>query len=287
MTSYPTPQPSYPNTPYQAPPSNGMGIAGFVVSLTGLVACAGLLCPIGLVLSLLGLGKEPRGFAIAGTIIGGIGSAIAAFFLLAIFGVIGAGWGLAQYFNGQFQTYTTISWASNDIDNYYTNNNQTLPDAATGTSMLTSYLDEWGSTLEYKPIQGTTDQYEITSAGPDMQFGTTDDISQQFTAFGFGSHGHSTQPFGHQPGPNQNQIDYAFNQAAEHIIASFPDLSAPPGAAEGTVQIRNFYDPWNNEFRYAPSTGSLYHLKSAGPDGQWNTGDDITKTFLFESGGVQ
>jgi hypothetical protein len=57
----------------QQTPSNGLGTAGFIVSLVGLVTC-GLLCPIGLLLSVFGLLKPPRGFAIAGTLIGGLGS---------------------------------------------------------------------------------------------------------------------------------------------------------------------------------------------------------------------
>ncbi len=63
---------------YRHPPrhsdSNGMGIAGFVCSLVGLVACAGVLCPIGLILSAIGMQREPRGLAIAGLIIGIVGS---------------------------------------------------------------------------------------------------------------------------------------------------------------------------------------------------------------------
>lgn len=52
---------------------NGLGIAGFVVSLLGFFTC-GLLCPIGLILSFIGLFKAPRGFAVAGTLLGFGGS---------------------------------------------------------------------------------------------------------------------------------------------------------------------------------------------------------------------
>jgi hypothetical protein len=67
--------------PVHAPPimeqsnaSNTLGLAGFIVALVGIVFSAGLLCPVGLILSLLALGRAPRGFAIAGTIIGLLGS---------------------------------------------------------------------------------------------------------------------------------------------------------------------------------------------------------------------
>src|SRR5215217_6171663 len=55
------------------PPTNNMGLAGFITSLIGLVSC-GVLSPIGLPLSPIGMIKPPRGFAIAGTILGLIGS---------------------------------------------------------------------------------------------------------------------------------------------------------------------------------------------------------------------
>src|SRR5690348_9132833 len=79
MTTPPYPQqPMQPQAPVthvfvNAQPTNGLGLAGFITSLVGIVTC-GVIAPIGLVLSLFGLMKPPRGFAIAGTIIGLIGS---------------------------------------------------------------------------------------------------------------------------------------------------------------------------------------------------------------------
>lgn len=55
--------------------SNGLAVAGFVCSLVGLLGTAGLLCPIGLIISLVALGKPGgKGFAVAGLILGLIGS---------------------------------------------------------------------------------------------------------------------------------------------------------------------------------------------------------------------
>ena len=56
----------------QGPQSNGLGVAGFVLSLLGLFSC-GILSPIGVILSLLGITKQPRGLAIAGLILGLVG----------------------------------------------------------------------------------------------------------------------------------------------------------------------------------------------------------------------
>ncbi|HHK42428.1 MAG TPA: hypothetical protein ENJ50_08425, partial [Planctomycetaceae bacterium] len=61
------------NVVVQPAPTNGLGIAGFIISLLGFLSC-GLLSPIGFLLSLVGLTKQPRGFAIAGAIIGAIGT---------------------------------------------------------------------------------------------------------------------------------------------------------------------------------------------------------------------
>src|SRR5688572_12689736 len=70
-------------------PSNGMGMAGFIVSLIGLLTC-GLLAPIGLLLSLLGLLKRPRGFALAGLIISVIGTVL----------LVAVGWGMVKGWMG-------------------------------------------------------------------------------------------------------------------------------------------------------------------------------------------
>lgn len=81
--------------------SNGFGIAGFVLSLVGLIletiCCfvfapislvVGLLCIVGLIVSIVGLRKEPRGMAIAGLILGIIGLLVYVVAILAVvFGV--------------------------------------------------------------------------------------------------------------------------------------------------------------------------------------------------------
>ena len=51
---------------------NPAGLSGFIVSLIGLFLC-GIPSIIGVIISAIGLRKEPRGFAIAGLIIGLIG----------------------------------------------------------------------------------------------------------------------------------------------------------------------------------------------------------------------
>jgi hypothetical protein len=53
---------------------NKLGIWGFVISVLSLFFSCGLFSPIGLLVSILACSKSPRGVAIAGSVIGGIGS---------------------------------------------------------------------------------------------------------------------------------------------------------------------------------------------------------------------
>jgi hypothetical protein len=55
------------------PTSSGLAVAGFTFALLGFLTC-GCLSPIGLTLSVMSLDHKPRGLAIAGCILGGIGS---------------------------------------------------------------------------------------------------------------------------------------------------------------------------------------------------------------------
>ncbi|MBY0307701.1 MAG: DUF4190 domain-containing protein, partial [Phycisphaerales bacterium] len=77
-----------PNGPVDAR-SNGLGVAGFIVSLAGWFV-GGVLCPVGLVLSLFALGKRPRGFAVAGVVVGLLGTIgwVLVFVFVGVFGAL-------------------------------------------------------------------------------------------------------------------------------------------------------------------------------------------------------
>ena len=75
---------------YQRPRTNGMGVAGFVLAVCGIVFCwipfvNILLWILGLVFSFIGLFKAPRGLAIAGMILSFI-EIIIAVIAMIIFG---------------------------------------------------------------------------------------------------------------------------------------------------------------------------------------------------------
>ncbi|MEO0474463.1 MAG: DUF4190 domain-containing protein [Planctomycetota bacterium] len=279
MSTYPT-QPGQPHTyQYEPPPTNALGIAGFVVSLSGLVVCMGLICPVGLVLSLIALTKEPRGFAIAGTILGALGTLMGVLAALLFAGVLGSGFWLGSYFANS-QTYTTISIASSDIDYHYNNNNSTLPDEPTGNALISSYTDEWGNSLKYELTAGTTDQYTISSAGEDGVFGTIDDIVDPYQAYNWGG------PATVQTWPEEEvegaDVENAFGLAADKIVKSFPVGSDLPTRDQVSEKAGQLLDPWLTPMKYTPSENPpWYDLESAGPDQQWGTGDDLKRPFYF------
>lgn len=67
--------------------SNPMGLVGFILSVVGFFT-GGCLSVLGFIFSLIGLGREPRGFAIAGLIIS-IVSLLGWILLIALFGLAG------------------------------------------------------------------------------------------------------------------------------------------------------------------------------------------------------
>ncbi|MGB0769034.1 MAG: hypothetical protein ACPGYV_15155, partial [Phycisphaeraceae bacterium] len=196
----PQPQPGEPSQPdqvphqphavqyapryYEPPPTNSLGIAGFVVSLSGLVACLGLISPIGLIISLIAMTKSPRGYAVAGSLLGLLGSVMGTAAILLFTGVIGSGWnfGNSYYYGGVSPTQYELDNASWDINQHFMNNVDTLPDQATGDALIASYTDEWGNALVYTPVPGSTNSYTLKSPGPDGVANTYDDIDQVYTA---------------------------------------------------------------------------------------------------------
>lgn len=84
-------------TALQAKEKNGMGIAGFVLAMVALFSswvpfARWIVWLLGLIFSLIGLGKQPKGFAIAGLIISLIGLALIVMIIVlgvAVLGVLG------------------------------------------------------------------------------------------------------------------------------------------------------------------------------------------------------
>ncbi len=140
--------------------SNPLGIAGFVLSLT----C--LLSPIGLILSLIALTKKPKGFAIAGTIIGLVLTIVLAIGVATAIAAINSP--VNQWTTEVAEDYTQISTA---IDQ-----SGSTPDSLNALSLNTDVTtDPWGNPYQYT----TTDAggWTLTTAGPDQSFDTADDLT--------------------------------------------------------------------------------------------------------------
>ncbi len=159
------------------PQSNQLGLAGFIVSLVGFVACAGILCPIGLVMSAIALRREPKGFAMAGVIIGLVGSfgMIVFFLVLGGLGIVLAAVGIGAAIHGgeALLDATRIADAINTQMRAGAPAPMTLDDVA-------GLQDEWKIDKWGRPYRFTMSEdkksFKIESAGADAKTGTIDDI---------------------------------------------------------------------------------------------------------------
>lgn len=158
--------------------SNGLGLAGFIVSLVGLVGTCGLLSPIGLVLSLIGLGKQPRGFAIAGAVIGAVGSLWVAGLVILV-GAVGFAVALAAIAGAAFVVGSVlgsdVGTVVGEIKEHYDANGR-VPYVLTELTDLAppALNDEWGRPLIYEPDADGMG-FTLRSAGEDGAEDTGDD----------------------------------------------------------------------------------------------------------------
>lgn len=164
--------------------TNSLGTTGFVISLVGLVVTGGILCPIGLLLSLIALGKQPRGLAVAGVILGLIGSCAGLLIFLAFGALILAALGIgvaavsmamadpegAELTIDMGQIAAAVEM-QRDRDGY-------LPATLSGLGLDSNLLtDPWGSAYEYVlTSESEKPGFELISFGPDRVNGSDDDL---------------------------------------------------------------------------------------------------------------
>jgi hypothetical protein len=166
--------------PGEKPAGNTYGLMGLIFSIVGLVCTCALLSPIGLLLSLIGLRNPRRGLAIAGTVVGALGT------LLLLFEAGIGGWVAFQY-SAQHPydvTRDALYDASWDIDDAV-RDRQRLLTSDEGTELIKHIEDGWGTALRYLLLPGAPtgyvesynakSYYNIRSAGPDRTFATPDD----------------------------------------------------------------------------------------------------------------
>jgi competence protein ComGC len=157
---------------------NSCGVIGLVLSIAGLVLCGLWLLTIpGVILSLIGLRKEPRKAATTGTIIGGVGILIFPLIVAILLPLVSIAQGAAK----RATTYVhmhTIQSASDEYHADYKKYPSSFDDLEKGAYITSdSTQDAWGKQMQFKGSGDT--KPTITSAGEDGAFGTVDDLKQQ------------------------------------------------------------------------------------------------------------
>lgn len=176
MSQSPSPAPASPGYSPPAPtPTNGLGMFGFIISLIGILLTCGVLCPLGLLISFFGLFKAPRGMAIAGTIIGLIGTGFLAIVFLTMGASVFALVGFGKMLTDEVVTRDAIVQARRKIEQHQVEQGA-LPDGVQGNKLILDFKDAWKHELRYDGEEGNSGKFVIRSAGPDGKFDTADDI---------------------------------------------------------------------------------------------------------------
>lgn len=171
-----------------APEGNSIGLIGFVLSLVGLVGCcfqpAALLSLAGLVLSIIGMNRRPRGLAIAGIVLGVIGlSGFLIVFLMVGVAVIAlvplmlVGAALA---GPEPSTRIEMAVLETMVESYIDETGSIPTDLSQFSSRHERLeADHWGTPYELEVTDTTPgdEDFIIRSAGPDKVFGTPDDLT--------------------------------------------------------------------------------------------------------------
>jgi len=140
-------------------PSNPLGIVGFVLSLLCITS------PLGLLISLIALFKNPKGFAIAGVMLGMIGTAIIgiAAWIFMVFGTL---------ILSMIQIGADLDEMQVDIENYVAAN-QELP--ASLDDIGWTGTDPWDNEYVYT-LDAETQVWSLRIIGPDGIAETDDDL---------------------------------------------------------------------------------------------------------------
>ena len=178
----PTPYPQYVMVPMTD--GNGLGLAGFFIALFGLFIPTGIIALLGLLVSLVALGKAPRGFAGMGVLIGLFGTVV----WIAITGValLGAlAIGVSAVLAGSIAfvlLQPEIIEVTSDMVNVtiaaleYEDKHDALPDDLDALDLsLSTRTDPWGNAYRYIIVDDDPG-FDIVSSGSDGIMGTDDDL---------------------------------------------------------------------------------------------------------------
>lgn len=136
-----------------------------------------MLCPVGAVLSFFGIFKEPKGFAIAGLIIGLVGS-IGFIIVFFVFGAVLITLVAMSFGLGKYAEVGTDTLAIHTAVTKYVSTNGALPSTLHGLPGVTAdqATDPWGNAYVFTP-DPANNSYTIISLGPDGKMDTADDVT--------------------------------------------------------------------------------------------------------------
>ncbi len=179
--------PSYEQEPPPPPSSgvNGWGIAGFVLGMVSLCGSGGLTAPIGLLLSLIGLFKTPRGWAVAGLATNTVSLCCCAFsfpIMLVALGFVSLSamtlWITTSFKGSLGPAGVTVIHASaiGIVLAIYFGEHKSIPQSLNDLKLDAAVLnDGWGRPFHFR-VTSDPEGYVLWSAGGDGADDTGDDI---------------------------------------------------------------------------------------------------------------
>lgn len=254
---------------FQQPRSNTLGLVGFILSFC--------LSPIGLILSLIGLGKPPRGFAIAGVVIGLLGTCLWIGGGMVVFWGVRVARETQEVTSGVGAIQTALTQAKGPDGKY--------PADLTGLSLGAQANDPWGRPYKYERTPDGLG-YMLTSAGKDGQPDTGDDIAVSSAATGEWVMALAVVS---ASGGLFGDLDKVHGAKAFHCASDMVNIEAaidadvrggkaPPKKLADIAGLSPalLTDPWGTPYVYtAADDNKTYYLKCNGPDKLAGTQDDV------------
>ena len=158
---------------------NWWGFNGMCLSFVSLMML-GLLSPLALLLSLIGLRRRGKGMAAVGTMVSLLGVALISIVGITTYNVhqdrVAT---IAKQQEARINAVKTqkasalLAEAYDDLVEYRGQHEGHLPADIEGNMMVIGYGDPWGQALRYEPEEGFA---LVRSAGPDQKFLSSDDL---------------------------------------------------------------------------------------------------------------
>lgn len=164
--------------------TNPLGLTGFIISLLGLLLTCGLFSPVGLVISFVAMFRQPRGFAIAGLVLGLVGSLgmLVTLTFVGVMAVVGIAAAVMSIVGVGHVFETGVdAYQMREAIVAYEQDNNALPASIADLPDLSERFtqDFWGNPYVVE-IDAQRRSLTVTSHGKDGLPGTADDLTISF-----------------------------------------------------------------------------------------------------------